>query len=263
MWASATQWWYQNGAKRMGWLVRGRQCELSFRVDNSGLSISGVGEQRYEYSSVILETREIDGLPARWSIWRASEAAELAGSFGLDVRDMKRYLNPALVKVTSKPIVVIKYYDSSGVYFSVFLPDRRFSEVFEMLKLVIADSNLEYRFKCDFSFIPRGVADHPEVIGYDDWLAGRPCILDRLDRFVFELHRAAGMQPSQKSADTRTDLPTRGENDAQRVRQIYGLSAIGLLALSMVFGAPNWTSAILAFCAVLFCVMTLSLERVK
>jgi hypothetical protein len=236
---------------------------LSFQVDNRGISVSGEGEQRYTNSAVSLDTREIDSLPARWTICRASDAAESAGLAGLDVRDMKRYLDPDLVKVTSKPIVVINYYDRSGVYFSVFLPDRRFFEVVEMLKFVISDSNIEYRFKFDVAFIPRGVADHPEVIGYDDWLAGRPCILDHVDRFVFELHRVAGVQPRQKSADAGSNLFARGENDAQRVLQIYGLSAIGLLGLSMVFGAPNWPSAILAFCTVLFCAMTLSLQRVK
>jgi hypothetical protein len=80
----------------MGWLVHGGHFDLSFRVDNDGLSISGEGEQRYENSSVILDTPEINGLRARWTIWRASSGAELAGRLGLDVKDMRYYLNPAL-----------------------------------------------------------------------------------------------------------------------------------------------------------------------
>jgi hypothetical protein len=72
----------------MGWHVYGSQRGLSFRVDVSGLSISGEGEQRIDNPFPLIAP-EINGLSARWTIWRASEAAELAGQFGLVVRDMK------------------------------------------------------------------------------------------------------------------------------------------------------------------------------
>ena len=95
----------------MGWLVHGSPRDLSFRVDKFGISISGDGEQSYTNSSVILETREIEGLPAEWTIWRASEAAELVDLFGLDARDMRRYLDRALVQVTSQPVIITRYYE--------------------------------------------------------------------------------------------------------------------------------------------------------
>jgi hypothetical protein len=108
----------------MGWFVHGCHLDLSFRVDNYGLSISGEGEQRYENSSVSLDTREINGLRARWTIRRASSGAELAGQLGLDVKDMRRYLDPALVKVTTKPLVVISNYrEGYTIFFSIFVPD--------------------------------------------------------------------------------------------------------------------------------------------
>jgi hypothetical protein len=59
--------------------------------------------------NVHIDASEINSLSARWSIYRASEAAELAASLALDVRDMNYYLDPAAVKVTSKPIGVIKH----------------------------------------------------------------------------------------------------------------------------------------------------------
>jgi hypothetical protein len=60
------------------------------------------------------------------------------------------------------------------------------------------------------------------------------------------------------------NLPAHRGNHAERVGRICGLSAIGLLALAMVVGAPNWPSAIFAFFAVLFCVLAaLTFERIK
>jgi hypothetical protein len=177
----------------MGWHVGGSRRDLSFQVDQFGLSISGEGEQRYPSS--LFDTREINGQPARWTIRRASDASEAAGLLGLDVRDMKRYLDPAVVKLTSKPIVIIKY-ERSHISFCVFLPDHRFSDTLQMSKLILADDAMQYGLGFDFvGFLPRKNAEFPEMIGYDDWLAGHPCII--IDSFTFGLRR---IQPSEKLA---------------------------------------------------------------
>jgi hypothetical protein len=62
---------------------------------------------------------------------------------------------------------------------------------------------------------------------------------------------------------TEAERPARAENHKQRTRQIYRLSAIGFIALSVVFGAPNLLSAGFACFAVLFCAMAQGLERVR
>ena len=183
----------------MGWSVLGNDFRFSFEVNKDGLSVSGEGSPIYRSSlNVHIDTSEINSLSARWSIYRASEAAELAASLALDVRDMNYYLDPAAVKVTSKPIGVIKHNEALDranprhLSFCAFLPNQYFANVWQMLKLCSGDSDIRYWLRFDFiGFIPQRVTEHPDAISYDDWLAGRPCLSEG---FAFGLGPAPALQ---------------------------------------------------------------------
>jgi hypothetical protein len=171
----------------MGWSVHGTDCRFSFEVDKYGLSVSGEGRPIYRSSlNFFIDTSEIDTLPAYWSIYRASEAAELAASLSLDVQDMKHYLDEAVVKTASKPVGIVNYYDREDganpkhLFFCAFLPDQYFANIWQLLKLCSSGSDMRYWLRFDFiGFIPHKVENQPpDVISYDEWLAGRPCLSD-------------------------------------------------------------------------------------
>jgi len=184
----------------MGWTVYGTDSRFSYRVDQFGLSVSGEG--RFDYrSSLNTDMREIEGLPARWEIHRASEAAEAAAAISTDVRNMKRYLDATFVKTTSKPIGIIKYEPERPRHlgFSAFVPDQYFANIWELLTRCSAKSDMRYWLGFDFiGFMPKRVAEHADVISYDDWLAGRPCLSEG---FAFGLAPGAEgqtMRPSMR-----------------------------------------------------------------
>lgn len=168
----------------MGWSVLGKDFRFSFEVNKDGLSVSGEGSPIYRSAlNVHIDTSEINSLSARWSIYRASEAAGLAASLAFDVRDMKYYLDAAVVKATSKPIGIIKRNDASDranprhLSFCAFLTDQYFANVWQLLKLRSGGSDMRYWLGFDFiGFLPQRVTEHPETISYDDWVAGRPCL---------------------------------------------------------------------------------------
>ena len=169
----------------MGWSVHGTDSRFSFEVNKDGLSVSGEGRPIYRSSlNFFIDTSEIDTLPAYWSIYRASEAAELAASLALDVKDMKHYLDEAVVKTASKPVGIINHYyaeDAANprhLSFCAFLPDQYFANVWQLLKVRSADPDMRYWLRFDFiGFIPHKVENQPpHLIGYDEWLAGRPCL---------------------------------------------------------------------------------------
>jgi hypothetical protein len=165
--------------RSMGWTVHGTDFRFTFGVNKDGLSVSGEGRPIYRSSlNVHIDMSEINSLTARWSIYRASEAAELAALLALDVRDMKYYLDAAVVKVTSKPIGIITHHDAPRhLSFCAFLPNQYFANVWQLLKLRSDGPDMRYWITFDFTgFIPRRVPEHPEVISYDDWIAGRPCL---------------------------------------------------------------------------------------
>jgi hypothetical protein len=96
---------------------------------------------------------------------------------------MRRYLDAAVVKTTIKPIGIVAHHhrlDAANprqIGFSAFLPDQYFENVWELLKLFCGAASMRYWMSFDFvGFIPHRVAENPEVLSYDDWLAGRPCL---------------------------------------------------------------------------------------
>jgi len=168
----------------MGWYIQGNDFQLDIRVDKYGLSVSGGASQVFKSSlETNIDMTETKTLPASWSIYQAAQAGELAGTLSLDVQQMKRYLDAAMVRTTTKPIGIIAYHyrlDVSNprqIGFSVFLPDQYFENVWELLKVLSVATAMRYWMSFDFvGFIPHRVAENPEVLSYDDWLAGRPCL---------------------------------------------------------------------------------------
>jgi hypothetical protein len=172
----------------MGWYIQGTDFRFDLRVDQHGFSVSGEASQVFTSSLDPLEIKidmtETKTLSANWSIHRAAKAAERTSTLSLDVRQMKRYLDAAMVKITTKPIAIVAHHDRldaanpTQIGFSAFLPDQYFENVWELLKLFSATTaTMRYWMSSDFiGFIPHRVAEHPEVLSYDDWLAGRPCL---------------------------------------------------------------------------------------
>ena len=68
--------------------------------------------------------------------------------------------------------------DPRHLSFFAFLPDQYFADVWQLLKLCSARSELTYSLTFGFiGFIPHKVKDQPsDVISYDEWVGGRPCL---------------------------------------------------------------------------------------
>ena len=88
-----------------------------------------------------------------------------------------------MVKSTTKPVGVVIHRDRLDaanprhVSFLAFLPEQHFANFLELIKLCRGVSSMRYWIRFDFiGFIQHGVAKAPEVIGYDEWLGGRPCL---------------------------------------------------------------------------------------
>jgi hypothetical protein len=185
----------------MSWIVYG-EPGLSFQVDKQGLSISGKGQQQCDpIAGIYVDLSKIKALPAQWTIYRASEASELASLFGLYASEMKHYLDPSDVKATTKPITTITYSDHmpNCVFFSTFLPNAYFADVWKLVKLIISHSDMSYQISLAFDcFMPRKIPEHPDVISFEEWLDGRPYISK--EDFTFVLHpvRKEKLEPSEK-----------------------------------------------------------------
>jgi hypothetical protein len=181
----------------MVWTILG-DPGLSFRVDENGLSISGKGRQSCGPSATFDWTK-IDKLPAEWTIYRASEASETAMSISIEASTLKHYLDAAAVKVATTPISIITFHEEidyanpSCVFFSTFLPDAYFANVWKLAKIITSHSEMSYQIRFGFQgFLPQRVRQHPNFIEhedrlliYEDWLAGRPYISK--EDFAFEV----------------------------------------------------------------------------
>ena len=183
----------------MSWTVYG-DPGLSFQVDKNGLSISGKGRQTCEGIVGIF----VKALPAQWTIYRASEASETANSISAEVSTLKHHLDAAAVKVTTTPISIINFHEKidnanpSCVFFSTFLPDAYFANVWEVVKLITSQSDMSYQIRFGFDgFMPRKIPERDDV-SYEEWLAGRPYISKEDFAFVLEPVRKEKLEPSEK-----------------------------------------------------------------
>jgi len=183
----------------MIWTVIGNSG-LSFQVDKNGLSISGKGRQTCEGIVGIF----VKALPAQWTIYRASEASETANSISAEVSTLKHHLDAAAVKVTTTPISIINFHEKidnanpSCVFFSTFLPDAYFANVWEVVKLITSQSDMSYQIRFGFDgFMPRKIPERDDV-SYEEWLAGRPYISKEDFAFVLEPVRKEKVEPSEK-----------------------------------------------------------------
>ena len=183
----------------MIWTVIGNSG-LSFQVDKNGLSISGKGRQTCEGIVGIF----VKALPAQWTIYRASEASETANSISAEVSTLKHHLDAAAVKVTTTPISIINFHEKidnanpSCVFFSTFLPDAYFANVWEVVKLITSQSDMSYQIRFGFDgFMPRKIPERDDV-SYEEWLAGRPYISKEDFAFVLEPVRKEKVEPSKK-----------------------------------------------------------------
>ena len=183
----------------MIWTVIGNSG-LSFQVDKNGLSISGKGRQTCEGIVGIF----VKALPAQWTIYRASKASETANSISAEVSTLKHHLDAAAVKVTTTPISIINFHEKidnanpSCVFFSTFLPDAYFANVWEVVKLITSQSDMSYQIRFGFDgFMPRKIPERDDV-SYEEWLAGRPYISKEDFAFVLEPVRKEKVEPSEK-----------------------------------------------------------------
>lgn len=183
----------------MSWTVYG-DPGLSFQVDKNGLSISGKGRQTCKGIVGIF----VKALPAQWTIYRASEASETANSISAEVSTLKHHLDAAAVKVTTTPISIINFHEKidnanpSCVFFSTFLPDAYFANVWEVVKLITSQSDMSYQIRFGFDgFMPRKIPERDDV-SYEEWLAGRPYISKEDFAFVLEPVRKEKVEPSEK-----------------------------------------------------------------
>ena len=183
----------------MIWTVIGNSG-LSFQVDKNGLSISGKGRQTCEGIVGIF----VKALPAQWTIYRASEASETANSISAEVSTLKHHLDAAAVKVTTTPISIINFHEKidnanpSCVFFSTFLPDAYFANVWEVVKLITSQSDMSYQIRFGFDgFMPRKIPERDDV-SYEEWLAGRPYISKEDFAFVLDPVRKEKVEPSEK-----------------------------------------------------------------
>jgi hypothetical protein len=186
----------------MSWTVYG-DPGLSFQVDKNGLSISGKGRQQCSpIGGIYVGMSDIKALLAQWTIYRASEASETAISSSLYVTEMKYYLDASDVKATTKPISIIKYYKEQyapDVYFSTFLPDAYFANVWKLAKLILSYPDMSYQISFGFDcFMPRKIPEHPDVISYEEWLDSRPYISKEDFSFVLHPVRKEKVEPSEK-----------------------------------------------------------------
>jgi hypothetical protein len=236
----------------MVWTVLG-EGGLSFRVDESGLSISGDGRQVFRPAATIEGWSAIEPLPARWEIHRASEASETANLISLEVSTLKHHLDAAAVKVTTSPISIIKFsgwlaerrhrlwqeqYNvpieeehqaHSGqhpradrpdgdmardqnlppycAFFSTFLPDAYFDNVWKVAKLITSHSEMSYQIRFGFDgFMPRKAPDHPDLISCQEWLDGRPCISTEGFAFMLEPIRKEKLEEKYSFDPTQTGI---------------------------------------------------------
>jgi hypothetical protein len=170
----------------MGWQVHGTELDFDFRVDDHGLSVSGKGRQWYQSSlRIMIDMTGTKTLPAYWSVYRASEAASLARTLGhWRGNPAKAYLDEAVVKSTAKPIGIVSHWEQypdaaypRHIGFSAFLPDQNFENFWKLMKLCLSVPSMRYWLTFDFiGFTPHGIETDPDIIGYDEWLAGRPCV---------------------------------------------------------------------------------------
>jgi hypothetical protein len=189
----------------MSWTILG-EPGLSFRVDERGITISGEGRQVFRPTTTVLGCDKIETLPARWDIYRASEASETAMAFSFNLADGKHYLDVAAVKVTTKPISIITFYEKidyanpSCVIFSIFLPDAYFANIWKLAKLITANSDMSYQIRFGFNgFMPRKIPERDDVLSYEEWLAGRPCISKEDFAFVLQPIRKEKLEPNDKT----------------------------------------------------------------
>ena len=185
----------------MTWDIRGTDLPVEFRVDRDELSISGKARQTFRQdlfpsSPAWCDMTKANSLPADWSIYRARQAgADTVSMAGLDLREpMKQYLDLDTVRITTIPVGAAKYFESpfGMIAFWIFLPDPLFEDVLDLAKLSAVTARfIGYRIGFDLrgGFIPHRVEGQPDdIISYDEWLAGRPCLFDQHD-FYFRLIR--------------------------------------------------------------------------
>jgi hypothetical protein len=159
----------------MAWYVHG--SEVSFGVDENGLHAFGMGRQDCRPGAVTgVDMGQVSALPAEWTIYRASEAAQAARLLALDTFTMKSELDPAVAEINEAPLTVVRY-EADCIGFAIFLPDRYFNDAWELLKILTNGERWRYRFAIDFcGFIPQRSLKNPDLVPYDEWLDGKAYI---------------------------------------------------------------------------------------
>jgi hypothetical protein len=85
------------------------------------------------------------------------------------------------------------------VGFSVFLPDTYFANVWKLARLIISHPDLSYLLNFSFDgFMPRKLPERPDLISYEEWLAGRPCLSTEHFAFTLGPSKKENLEPSKK-----------------------------------------------------------------
>lgn len=168
------------------WQILG--TDVGFGIDEWRVHASGTAKHYCRPDLHHVDLEPIKGLGAAWEIHRASESIALAR----DIVRMKMFLyssrydsarvnrvnnlfevSLATVAAAERPVAIVSYQDSV-VGFCIFLPDRQFDVVWELLKLVSSGPRMQYTFNLDFAgFLPKPAPENPEYISFEEWVAGR------------------------------------------------------------------------------------------
>lgn len=156
-----------------------------FDVCESGLVVTGTARHFFRPSADTgVDMSTIGNIPAKWSIYRASEAYKSAHLIGLDVKTMKSCLDESSVKDTHKPICTISYHGDC-VWFSALLPDHYFFNAIDIFKLIAGGVQMKCWFNFEFiGFLPRQVPGEVDFVSYEDWLAGKPYLCRGDNQFM-------------------------------------------------------------------------------
>src|SRR6185437_2951290 len=115
----------------MGWHIFGTRLE--FAATRHGLSLRGEGSQHLAASSP--PPADLAAELALWTIYRASEAPDVASAVSLNRRTSERLLQPGALKDLEKPLSVIAYAGEEKpafVAFYSFLRDAQFENVWKV-----------------------------------------------------------------------------------------------------------------------------------
>lgn len=158
-----------------------------------------------DHEARFMPTPPLAGLRAEWTMYRAEDSIELARransiakarlseTYGEGHANTVGRLFDDLIyksKSAKRAFTTVSHVmaDSGapGIAFAFYVPDRQFTEVCSLLRLIAGGARLRYDFTIGFDgFRPRPPAEAPpaeanEWLSHEEWVAGRPHVSGEL-----------------------------------------------------------------------------------